>query len=121
MMKMSNFKLIDKQEFEKLINRYKSIQSDFLNQFNAPIINPSAISANPQNIYHGVNKNGTQYVDQQYRSRSQQQQNMKSVGEILYCEPCDKEFRQRAPYEAHILTHEKCKSPGCSFSATKKV
>lgn len=31
---MSNFKLIDKQEFEKLINRYKSIQSDFLNQFN---------------------------------------------------------------------------------------
>ena len=31
---MSKFKLINKKEFEKLINRYKAIQSDFLNQFN---------------------------------------------------------------------------------------
>ena len=40
---------------------------------------------------------------------------------LLYCEPCDKEFAQKTAYEAHCASHESCKHPGCSFSATKKV
>lgn len=38
-----------------------------------------------------------------------------------YCEPCDKEFTQLIAYDAHMGTHESCKHPGCSFSATRKV
>jgi len=40
---------------------------------------------------------------------------------LWYCEPCDKEFTQLGPYEAHKATHETCWHPGCAFSATRKV
>lgn len=38
-----------------------------------------------------------------------------------YCEPCDKEFTQLGPFEAHKATHETCWHPGCAFNATRKV
>ena len=45
----------------------------------------------------------------------------KTAKQVWYCEPCDKEFTQLSNYEAHCITHEKCRHPGCEFSGTKKV
>lgn len=45
----------------------------------------------------------------------------KSEQIVLYCEQCDKEFKQKGAFDAHIATHEKCKQPGCTFSGTRKV
>ena len=41
--------------------------------------------------------------------------------QVLYCEPCDKEITGLANFNAHCATHESCRHPGCTFSATKKV
>lgn len=40
---------------------------------------------------------------------------------LSYCEPCDKEFNNLKSFEDHNNTHELCRHPGCSFSASKKV
>lgn len=44
-----------------------------------------------------------------------------STSEVLFCEPCDKEFSTASSFEAHCKTHEPCRHPGCNFSASKKV
>ena len=41
--------------------------------------------------------------------------------EIMYCEPCDKEFNNMNSFLAHKNTHEECSHPGCAFTASKKV
>eukprot|EP01036_Dinobryon_divergens_P025999 gene25999-34599_t len=43
------------------------------------------------------------------------------TSEVLFCEPCDKEFSTASSFEAHCKTHEPCRHPGCTFSASKKV
>ena len=41
--------------------------------------------------------------------------------EVIFCEPCDKEFTSPEAYEAHAASHEGCSHEGCSFTGTKKV
>lgn len=57
-----------------------------------------------------------QRQQQPYRSNE-----TKPSQQVIYCEPCDKEFRVRSAYDTHLATHERCSHPGCVFSASKKA
>jgi hypothetical protein len=40
---------------------------------------------------------------------------------IYNCEPCGKEFKVKAQYDAHCGTHVQCEYPDCTFTASNKV
>eukprot|EP00633_Aureoumbra_lagunensis_P004303 CAMPEP_0197316186 /NCGR_PEP_ID=MMETSP0891-20130614/41560_1 /TAXON_ID=44058 ORGANISM="Aureoumbra lagunensis, Strain CCMP1510" /NCGR_SAMPLE_ID=MMETSP0891 /ASSEMBLY_ACC=CAM_ASM_000534 /LENGTH=176 /DNA_ID=CAMNT_0042805549 /DNA_START=1 /DNA_END=528 /DNA_ORIENTATION=+ len=54
------------------------------------------------------------FAPRPYPPNIQQQTNLR-------CEPCDKVFRLRGQYDAHMTTHERCSFEGCEFSACKRV
>lgn len=41
------------------------------------------------------------------------------VNSLFCCDPCGKSFRSKALLDSHILTHEPCSHPGCTFSGSQ--